>query len=164
PEPVQVEAVLRHHQEAHQAAGVAAAGGENPFGLPPQFFRGVSVSQTLYRGAPFAAVRGAQGLREINEAALAQPRDEVIHQTRQLYYAALLAARQADVVRASVQRTAETVEETDLLVAQGVGPKLNRLQAEVQLANLQTQLIQANAAAEAAKDRLLLTLGLPVDQ
>jgi len=163
-EPIPFEEFLRRQQEAQQAAGVAAASGDNPFSVPNQFFNGVSVSQTIYSGAAFAAVRGAQGLREINEAALAQRRDEVIHQTRQLYYAALLAARQADVVRASVQRTAETVEETDLLVAQGVVPKLNRLQAEVQLANLQTQLIQANAAAEAAKDRLLLTLGLPVDQ
>ena len=49
-------------------------------------------------------------------------------------------------------------------MAQGVAPKLQRLQAEVQLANLQTQLIQSRAAAESAKDQLLLTLGLPVDR
>jgi outer membrane protein TolC len=163
-EPISLEEFRRRQAEGQAAAGITASASDNPFSVPNQFFNGVSVSQTLYSGAAFAAVRGAQSLREINEAALAQRRDEVIHQTRQAYYTALLATRQADVVAASVERTAETVEETDLLVAQGVVPKLNRLQAEVQLANLQTQLIQARAAAEAARDALLLTLGLPVDQ
>jgi outer membrane protein TolC len=163
-EPISFEEFLRRQEEGQAAAGITTAGGDNPFSVPNQFFNGVSVSQTIYSGAAFAAVRGAESLREINQAALAQRRDEVVHQTRQLYYGALLAARQADVVQASVERTAETVEETELLVAQGVTPKLNRLQAEVQLANLQTQLIQARAAAETAKDQLLLTLGLPVTQ
>ena len=163
-DPIPFEEFLQRQQAGQQAAGIASSSGDNPFSVPNQFVNGISVSQTLYSGSAFAAVRGAEDLRAINEAALAQRRDEVIHQTRQAYYGALLAARQADVVQASVQRTAETVEETDLLVAQGVAPKLNRLQAEVQLANLQTQLIQARAAAATAKDQLLLTLGLPVDQ
>jgi outer membrane protein TolC len=163
-EPISLEEFRRRQADGQAAAGITASSGDNPFSVPNQFFNGVSVSQTLYSGAAFAAVKGAQSLREINEAALEQRRDEVIHQTRQLYYGALLAARQADVVQASVERTTRTVEETDLLVAQGVAPKLNRLQAEVQLANLQTQLIQARANADAAKDQLLLVLGLPVDQ
>ncbi|MDX1420517.1 MAG: TolC family protein [Rubricoccaceae bacterium] len=163
-EPISLDEFLRRQAEGQQAAGIESASGDNPFAVPNQFFNGVSVTQTLYSGAAFAAVRGAESLREINQAALAQRRDETIHQTRQLYYGALLAARQADVVEASVERTVETVAETDLLVAQGVVPKLNRLQAEVQLANLQTELIQARTAAAAAKDQLLLTLGLPVDQ
>src|SRR5690606_16864798 len=163
-EPISFEEFLRRQPEGQQAAGIAVSSGDNPFSVPNQFFNGVSVSQTLYSGAAFAAVRGAESLRAINQAALAQRRDETIHQTRQLYYGALLAARQADVVEASVRRTTETVEETDLLVAQGVVRTLNRLQAEVQRANVQTELIQARAAAEAAKDQLLLTLGRPVEQ
>src|SRR5690606_29894872 len=131
---------------------------------PNAFQNGVSVSQTLYSGSAFAAVRGARSLREINEAGLALQRDNVIHQTRQLYYGALLAARQVEVLQASVSRTRQTLSEATLLVAQGVQPKLTELQAEVQLANQETQLIQAQAAAENARDQLLLTLGLPVDQ
>lgn len=163
-EPISLEEFRRRQSEGQQAAGINLTSSDNPFSVPNQFFNGVSLSQTLYSGSAFAAVKGARHLRAINEAALAQRRDEVIHQTRQLYYGALLADRQAGVVAASVERTAETVEETDLLVAQGVAPKLQRLQAEVQLANLQTQLIQARAVAEGAKDQLLLQLGLPVNQ
>jgi outer membrane protein TolC len=43
-------------------------------------------------------------------------------------------------------------------------PKLTRLQAEVQLANTETELIQARARADDARDQLLFLLGLPVDQ
>ena len=108
----------------------------------------MTVAQTLYSGSAFAAVRGARSLREINEAGLDLQRDNIIHQTRQLYYGALLARRQVDVLESSVARTAQTLAEADLLVAQGVQPKLTRLQAEVQLANQETQLIQAQAQAE----------------
>jgi outer membrane protein TolC len=56
------------------------------------------------------------------------------------------------------------VEETSLLVAQGVAPMLQRLQTEVQLANQETQLIQSRTAASSARDQLLFVLGLPVDR
>ena len=163
-EPISLEEFRRRQAEGQSAAGLSISDSDNPFAVPNTFQNSLSISQTLYSGAAFAAVKGARDLRALNEAALAQRRDETIHLTRQLYYGALLASRQADVVEASVERTQETVEETDLLVAQGVAPKLNRLQVEVQLANLQTQLIQAQAAAETARDQLLLTLGLPVGQ
>ena len=163
-EPIPLDEFLRRQAEGQEAAGIIVGEDDNPFSVPNQFFNGVSFSQTLYSGAAFAAVRGAQSLREINEAALAQRRDEAIHQTRQLFFGALLAARQADVVAASVARTRSTVAETDLLVAQGVVPKLQRLQSEVRLANLETEAIQARASAEDARDRLLFFLGLPVDQ
>ena len=149
--------------EGQQAIGFdPAADAGNPFGTDNQVLNQVSFSQPLYSGTAFAAVKGARSLVEINEVAVEQRRDETIHETRVAYYGALLAGRQAAVQRASVERSRETFDDASLLVAQGVRPVLERLNAEVDLANAETQLTQAEAQAETARDRLLLTLGLPV--
>ncbi len=162
--PITLQEFLDRQQAGQEAAGVQIDPNANPFGVPNVFSNGISVSQTLYSGSAFAAVKGARGLQEINEAALDQQHDEVIHQTRQLFYGALLAQEQVEVREASVGRTQETLNETELLVAQGVTPKLTRLQAEVQLANQETLLIQARTAAINAREQLLFILGLPVNQ
>ncbi len=48
-------------------------------------------------------------------------------------------------------------------MAQGVRPVLERLNAEVDLANTETGVVTAEASAASARDQLLLTLGLPVE-
>ncbi len=138
------------------------AAGSNPFGTDNAFQNAISISQPLYSGVAFAAVKGARSLVDINRAAVAQAEDEVIHQTRQAYYGALLAQEQARVVRASRQRAEDTFGDFTQLVAAGVSPKLDRLNAEVDLANAETQLVQAEAGAQSAQDQLLFVLGLPV--
>ena len=162
-QPISLEEFRRRQAEGYQAAGIALGGNDNPFGVPNQFQNTLSISQTLYSGSAFAAIRGAQSLRDINQAALTQQQHEAIDRTRRLYYGALLAQEQARVVRARVARTEATLDETTRRVAQGVLPKFERLTAEVEVANNQTQLIEATNAAELAQNDLLFTLGLPVD-
>ncbi|MEM1115125.1 MAG: TolC family protein [Bacteroidota bacterium] len=149
--------------------GQAAAGfmpsedGGNPFGTDNQFQNTVSLTQPLYSGVAFAAVRGARGLVDINRAAVEQQIDETIHQTRQAFYGALLAQEQVAVQRASLDRARETYGDAALLVSQGVRPVLERLNAEVEVGNAETSVVTVEAQAQSARDRLLLTLGLPVD-
>ena len=162
-EPLTLSEYNRRVLEGQRAIGFdPAADAGNPFGTDNQFLNTLSLSQPLYSGTAFAAVRGARGLVEINEEAVAQRRDETVHQTRVAYYGALLAGRQAAVQRASVERSRDTFGDASLLVAQGVRPVLERLNAEVDLANAETGLVQAEARAQTARDQLLLTLGLPV--
>lgn len=146
-----------------EAAGFVQTEGGNPFGTDNQFVNALSFSQPLYSGTAFAAVRGARGLVDINREAVEQRVDETIHQTRQAYYAALLAEEQVAVQRASLERSRETFGDASLLVAQGVRPVLERLNAEVDLANAETGVVTAESQAQSARDQLLLTLGLPVD-
>ena len=144
--------------------GYNPASSDNPFGVDNQFVNALSISQTLYSGAAFAAVKGAKSLVRINEAALDQQSQEAVHAARVAFFDALLAQEQADVLQASVARAGETMSETTRRVALGTAPKLQRLSAEVRLANLQTQFIQAENGAATAKDALLLQLGLPVGE
>ncbi|MEL6615591.1 MAG: TolC family protein [Bacteroidota bacterium] len=145
-----------------EAIGFMPDTGANPFGTDNSFQNTIAISQPLYSGTALAAVRGARALVDINRAAVAQAEDEVIHQTRQAFYGALLAQEQARVVEASRGRAEETFGDFTQLVAAGVSPKLDRLNAEVDLANAETQLVAAEAGAQTARDQLLFVLGMPV--
>ncbi len=161
-EPISLGEFRQRQGEGFQQAGISVGPNENPFGVPNQFQTGLSVTQTLYNGSAFAAIKGARSLREINEAALTQQEQGLVHRVRQLYYGALLAERQAGVARASVGRTQATADETARRVSAGTLPKFERLTAEVEVANLETQLLTAENQAALARDQLLFTLGLPV--
>ena len=143
------------------AVGYNPANGANPFGTDNSFLNAVSLTQPLYSGTAFAALRGARDLVEVSRQATRQRRDEAVQQARQAFYGALLAEAQIGVRRASVDRARETARDASLLVAQGVRPVLERLNADVDLANAETGLVQAEAQAETSRDQLLLTLGLP---
>jgi outer membrane protein TolC len=163
-EPITLGEYQQRQQQGFEDAGIVLDGGDNPFGVSNQFQNALSITQTLYNGSAFAAIKGAKSLKDINQAALTEQQQVAIDQTRQLYYGALLARQQAEVVRASVTRTEATLDETARRVAQGVLPKFERLTAEVEVANQQTQLIEAQNAAVLAQNNLLFALGLPVNQ
>jgi outer membrane protein TolC len=74
-----------------------------------------------------------------------------------------LTEEQVAVSRASVERAQRTLTEVSRQVAQGVSPKFQRLSAQVEVANLETALLQAEVAQAAAKDNLKLLLGIPSD-
>ena len=162
-QPISLMEYQRRVGEGQAAVGYNPANSSNPFGTDNQFTNTLSLSQPLYSGVAFAAVQGARELVEINETAVLQSQYETIDQTRQAFYQALLAQEQARVQRASLERARDTFGDASLLVAQGVRPVLERLNAEVDLANAETGVVQAEAGADTAADQLLLTLGLPVD-
>lgn len=163
-EPITLEEFRRRQAQGFAEAGLVPGESDNPFAVANQFQNQLAISQTLYSGRAFAALRGARSLRAINRAALTEQQFEAIVQTRRLFYAALLAQEQAEVARASVERTEATREETARRVAAGTLPKFERLTAEVELANLEAQRIQAENQARLARTNLLFTLGLPVTQ
>ena len=161
--PISLAEYNRNVAEGQAAIGFSPSDGANPFGTDNQIVNSLSLSQPLYSPTALAAVKGAESLVEINQAAAEQRVDEVLFQTRQAFFAALLASQQVTVQRSSAARAQETYGDASLLVSQGVRPKLERLNAEVDLANTETQVVLARVQAEDAVERLLLTLGLPVD-
>lgn len=162
--PIAFGEFMERQQEGLRDAGIALDDGGNPFAVANQFQNGVTISQTLFSGSAFAAIRGAERLKNINELAVDRQEQLLIDQVRQAYYQALLATENAGVVTQSVARTRETALEVGKRVTQGVAPKFQRLSAEVELANLEAQLVQVQNQAALALDNLKLTLGIPVEQ
>ncbi len=161
--PITLDEFNRRQEQGLDDAGIVLSGSDNPFAVDNQFFNGLTVSQTLYDGRALVAIEAARSLKASTEAAMERQLQLVIHETRQAFFQALLAQENATVVAASIERTATTLVETQKRVAQGVASKFQRLSAEVELSNLETQFIQARNNAELASNTLKLTIGLPVD-
>ncbi len=167
-DPVSVPIAFGEFQERRfeglQDAGIQLSTGDNPFNVPNQFQNGISITQTLFSGSAYASIQGAARIKKINQRGVDRQEQVLIDQVRQAFYQALLAAEQTRVVTLSVERTQATLGETTRRVTQGVAPKYQRLSAEVQLANLETELVQVQNQAASALDNLKFTLGIPVDQ
>lgn len=161
--PLTFEEFMDRQQQGMEDAGAMPASGDNPFAIDNQFNFGLSVTQTLFNGAAFAAIRGAEQFKQMNRDEFASRQQTVADQIRQMFYGALLAREHADVLRASVERLKETVRDTRSSVEAGILSNYESLSAEVELVNLETELISAENRAELAVQQLGLTIGIPVD-
>lgn len=150
--------------DGRSAAGLSNSSSDNPFLVENQITAGLAITQTLYNGAAFAAIRGAEAYQKQVEAQVRQRQQEVARDVARAYHGALLAEARAEVTAKAVARVQETVDEVSDRVKNGVLPMFQQLSAEVELANLQTALLQVRAGADAAKDGLKLAIGLPPDQ
>ena len=147
-----------------EEAGIVLSSGDNPFAVENQFQNSLNITQTLFNGSAFAAIAGAERLKKAFEKGVDRQEQVLIDQVRQAFYQTLLTQEQAKVAAQSVARTQRTRNETARRVAQGVAPKFQRLSADVQLANLETQLIQIQNQSASALDNFKFTLGIPVEQ
>jgi len=163
-EPIPIEEFRERQQEGRREAGITPGdGGGNPFGVANQFTGALSLRQTLYNGQAFAAVQGAQTLKDLNQRALDRQKRVLVNEVRQAYYDALLAREQIDVAQQGLERAQETFQEVSQQVSAGTVPKSERLSAEVNQANRETQLVQARSDYASALDGLKQTMGIDAD-
>ncbi len=164
-QPIPLDEFIDRQRQGFQDAGLTVPGfdGGNPFAVENQFQFGLTLSQTIYNGAAFAAIRGARQVRELNEDQMELDRQIVTDQIRISFYSALLAKEQLDVLRSSVERLSETVEETKKAVEAGMLSRFDRISAEVELVNLETSLIEVENQSELAVKNLALQLGIPAN-
>lgn len=134
----------------------------NPFLVENTFRGGVALNQLIYSGATFAALKGAKATKDASASRLERVGREIAGQVAALYYGAVLADASVEVLKKSVGRNRDTVAEVRSRFNEGVVPQFQLLSAEVELANVETQLVTANNDAEAAKDTLAFAIGLPV--
>jgi outer membrane protein TolC len=162
--PISLDEFLDRQSQGYENAGITPPGlDSNPFAIDNQFQGFINVTQALYNGTAFAAIRGAEQFKQIATDQRTRDRQVVAAEVKGAYYRALLAQEQADVLRRSIERTRRTVEDAARTVAEGVTPKFQRLNAEVELANLETNYIEATNQARLALKSLNLILGIPVD-
>lgn len=162
--PIPFDEFLDRQELGYQQAGIRLPDfNDNPFAIENQFEFGVSITQAVYNGAAFAAIRGARQLRELSEDQVHLERQQVADEIRRSFYGALLAQEQTRVLRSSVHRLRQTVEDTRVAVQAGMLSKFDRMSAEVELVNLETNLIEAENQARLAIRALSLQLGIPVN-
>jgi outer membrane protein TolC len=164
--PISFDEYLDRQRQGYEDAGITPPGmdGGNPFAVENQFEFGLSVSQAIYNGAAFSAIKAAQQFREFSQDQVQADRQQVVQEVKNSFHSALLAKEQVEVLRSSVERLRVTVEETRRSVEAGVLSKYDRVSAEVELVNLETNLIEAENQAELAAKNLALQLGIPTQK
>ncbi len=156
---------LQRQRQGYEQAGITPPDEvDDPFGVDNEFTGALSLTQTLFNGAAFAAIRGAEQFQDLSRKGLERETQVVIDEVRTAYYGALLASHQVEVLGESVSRTERTVEEASRTVEQGVGSKFDRESAKVELVNLETELIEAENSAELALKNLNRLIGIPVER
>ncbi len=159
-----IEFAARQQQGLNEA-GIVLSFSDNPFAVPNQFQSGITVSQKILDFSAFIAVKGASKfVQASSELALERQEQLLIDDVRSSFYQAMLASEQANVSLQSVSRTKETLHELGRQVSQGVAPKFQRLSTEVELANLETAMLQTKNAEQTALDQLKMSIGIPIDQ
>lgn len=153
--------------QRRQAEGVREAGGDPDattapsFNVPNQVRLGVSVEQTLYSRAARLGLEAAETVEASAAAGAVRQAQVTADSVRRAYYRALFAEARAVVFRRSAARAAETVSDAEALVEQGLASVYRRSSAQVELANTQAQLTQAENGAATAVDGLKLAVGIP---
>lgn len=152
-----------------QAAGLDAAGlqfstNDNPFAVDNQFSSGLSISQNLFDNSVFQAIKAAKKVRSLGQANLSRQQQLVVRDVSEAFYASMLARESLRVIRNSKARTEETLEETSKQVKQGTLSKFDRLSSEVELANLESQELEAQNRFEQSLFNLKQLLALPANE
>ena len=149
-------------------AGIAPTeSSDNPFSVANQYFNSVTITQTILNAPNWLRLLHPDGYRAgLERVSIITERQEqvVIGQVREAYYGALLAQEEARVAIQSVARTQKSRNETALRVSRGVLPKMERLTMDVELANQESEMVQAQTRASNRLDQLKYLIGLPAEQ
>ncbi|MEX0681528.1 MAG: TolC family protein [Balneolales bacterium] len=159
------EEYLDRQMEGYEQAGITPPSlDDDPFSVDNQFVASLVITQTLFNGSAFAAIRGAEQFMQLREDAVHRERQVVIDEVRRAYFSALLARQQVEVLERSIDRLSRTVEDARRTAEQGLSSRYEKLSAEVELVNLETDLIEAENQAQLASKNINLILSLDVDQ
>ena len=162
--PLTLQEYLQRNGAGVRAAGGDPSGPDNVFLVENQLTAGITITQLLYDGAAFAGLRAAAAVRDMRAVAVRRTSLDVVNQTTQTYRGIQLAQAQVRVLDARIERVKDTLEDIRAKVARGVSPQIQQLTAEVELANIVTSRVQAQAQVEGLTDQLSRLLGLPPSQ
>jgi outer membrane protein TolC len=125
---------------------------------------GITVEQTVFDRSLGAAVSAARHGRAASEALYERALADVALETREDYYAVLLAEASVGVRESAVRLATERVEQVQLFRDVGTRSDFDLLTAEVDLENLRPELIRARNGFELAVNGLKRTIGTPLEQ
>lgn len=143
--------------------GLGALFGDLPFGQENSYTAVLTGSQPLYSGGRVGA--GLRIAREFLDAArlnLQEQTADIELQVRSAYYRARLAQELVGISQAALDQAQRFLRSERLRHEAGTGSELDVLRAEVSVANLQPQLIEATNASEVATLDLKRLIDVPL--
>jgi outer membrane protein len=118
-----------------------------------------NLSQTLFDPRLYNAVAIAKLYGEYSDEAVKIAKQQVIYGTKQYFFTAILARDNVSVFRDAVKTAEENFKVVKSQYDQGLVSEYDKLSAEVDLANLRPQLVQAQNNAETMLSNLRYFIG-----
>ncbi len=136
-----------------------------PFGRANTWRAGVTASQWVWTGGRIAAqIEARRAGADSSRIELDTARAQAVLDTARAYYDAVLATRQVEIARLSLEQAEETLRQTRLELQVGQAPEYDVLRAEVSRDNQQLSLAQFRARQRVAFARLRRLIGAPAGQ
>lgn len=133
------------------------------FTLPDLFTYGVKAEQPLYKGKSLVtSVKQAELSRETSQLAIEQFTNNLVFEVYGRYYELLRALKLEEEARQSVLRLQSHSKDAKAFYEAGLIPKNDMLQSEVELAQGEQNLVDAENASAMAKSRLNVLMERPV--
>lgn len=146
-------------------AGLGSLFGNLPFGQENAYTAVLSGSQPLYAGGRVgAAMRIAREYLDAARLNLQEQTADIELQVRAAYYRARLATELVGISQAALDQAERFLRSERLRRSAGTGSELDVLRAQVSVANLQPQLIEATNAADVATLDLKRLIDIPLAQ
>lgn len=133
------------------------------FGTDNNWQGGVTVSQNIFRGEAIIGISSSSLFKAAQQENLRYTVQQVITEARKVYYAALIAKEQYRLQVTTVERLRENLNENRSRYEAGLVDEYEVLRLEVQLANQEPQLNEAELAIEESYRNLKEVMGLPMD-
>lgn len=130
------------------------------FGSDNTWNAGVSVEQPLFELDVFIGLSAAGKFRGVENEHYRGTAQRVVLAVRQAYFNALLGSEEVRLTGETIERTRQSLAETQALNRAGLASAYDVLRLEVQLSNLEPNLLRAEQRAAAATRVLLVEMGL----
>ncbi len=130
------------------------------FGTDNNWSAWLYVTQPIFDAGAIIGVGTSDRFRKLQRETVRGQAQRIATQVRRTYYQALLAREDMRLVQESIDRTEQTLRETQGLYSAGLASSYDVLRLDVRLANLRPNLKRASNAAVAAERSLSVEMGL----
>lgn len=133
------------------------------FGTDNNWQGGFTVSQNIFRGEAIVGISSSSVFKSVQLENLRSTVQQIITQARKSFHAVLIVEEQLRLQEATISRIEENLEENRSRYEAGMVEEYDVLRLEVQLANQEPQLKDAQLAVEEAYRNLKEVMALPID-
>lgn len=133
------------------------------FGTDNNWQGGITVSQNIFRGEAIVGISSSSVFKSLQVENLRSTVQQIITQARKAFHGVLTAEEQLRLQEATINRIRENLDENRSRLKAGLVEEYDVLRLEVQLANQEPQLKDAQLAVEETYRNLKEVMALPLD-
>lgn len=133
-----------------------------PFGNPWNANAGVTLSQLIFDGQVFIALKARNGTISLQEKIAALTQENIKANLYKIYYQLVVGKTQVELLDANISRLEKLKHDVQVMYDNGFTEKVDIDKLSVQVANLQTEKLKAENMISNGYSGLKLLMGMPV--